>query len=243
MRLSRTVALLLCLSLPIVAAGASNTASMPMAFNLFGEASLPEAVAARARLAELFGVGGRGAEVSDLVFEWSPGRRDPGTPMTGRHSMSRSASVIRAALERSSGLRPSTTSTRPERRRRVAAGPMRCDGLRNRPSTSSRSRRGPASSSRDGRTESWRPNCVSCGAIISWRCRCGGIRTYGTPQTRYVLVYPARNVSYRDAAAAHNGLLVDSDDSFQAATLESVAGVAFAPGSETGQRFRRRYLW
>ena len=49
--------------------------SMPMAFNLFGEASLPENVHARSRLGALFGVEAAGQ--SDIVFEWSPGRRDP----------------------------------------------------------------------------------------------------------------------------------------------------------------------
>ena len=47
--------------------------SMPMAFNLFGHASLPQHEQARQSLATLFGV-----DVSppnDVVFEWSPGRR------------------------------------------------------------------------------------------------------------------------------------------------------------------------
>lgn len=47
--------------------------SMPMAFNLFGEASLKENEVSRVRLAQLFGVPASGS--SDIIFEWSPDRR------------------------------------------------------------------------------------------------------------------------------------------------------------------------
>ena len=64
-----------------------------------------------------------------------------------------------------------------------------------------------------------------------------------TSHTRYVLLYPRRNVSFTAAAGSYLDLLVDGDTSFQAHTVEDVLDAAFAHGGTTQDNFRRRYLW
>ena len=64
-----------------------------------------------------------------------------------------------------------------------------------------------------------------------------------TPQTRYVLLHPTRNVSFTQAAAAYADLLVDGDTSFSALTLEKTVDAAFAHGGPVKEAFVRRYLW
>lgn len=51
------------------------------------------------------------------------------------------------------------------------------------------------------------------------------------------------DVSYRDAAARYEALLVDGDTSFRAVTIEEVVGAAIAHGGATMDDFRRRYPW
>jgi hypothetical protein len=58
-----------------------------------------------------------------------------------------------------------------------------------------------------------------------------------------VLLHPARNVSFAQAAAAYADLLVDGDTSFSALTLEETADAAFAHGGPVKEAFVRRYLW
>lgn len=62
-------------------------------------------------------------------------------------------------------------------------------------------------------------------------------------QTRYVLLHPARNVSFAQAAAAYADLLVEGDTSFSAFTLEETVDAAFAHGGPIKEAFVRRYLW
>jgi hypothetical protein len=62
-------------------------------------------------------------------------------------------------------------------------------------------------------------------------------------ETRYVLLYPSRNVSYRKATDAYASLLVAGDASFQAFTLDELLDVAFNDDSPTKAAFARRYLW
>jgi len=64
-----------------------------------------------------------------------------------------------------------------------------------------------------------------------------------TPETKYVLVYPRRNVSFAQAATDYAGLLHDGDTSFQARTVESVLEAAFPTGHPTQEDFRHRYIW
>ena len=60
---------------------------------------------------------------------------------------------------------------------------------------------------------------------------------------RCVLVYPSRNVSFTQAAAAYRGSLVDDDTTFTALTLGELvdAGVLHEP--PTAARFKDRYIW
>jgi hypothetical protein len=107
--------------------------SMPMAFNLFGEASLPENADSRSRLGALFGVEVAGP--SDIVFEWSPARRD------SAYTRDRTAFDVALRVGEPTGpwtvigIEPSITSTRPGRSSRVGATPMQFGATNNRPSS------------------------------------------------------------------------------------------------------------
>lgn len=153
--------------------------SMPMAFNLFGEASLPEAGLAWARLAERFGVAGGGAEVSDIVFEWSPSRRDPG------YTNDRTAFDVAIRFGDPNGPRTIIgieTKYHEHAAKEKAPGRSRLDALRR---LEEQTEYLVAIAEQSGVFKpGWQnrvldTECVSCGAIICWRCRCGGIRTYG----------------------------------------------------------------
>jgi hypothetical protein len=61
-----------------------------------------------------------------------------------------------------------------------------------------------------------------------------------TEDTRYVLLYPSRNVSYGIATAAYAAWLTDGDTSFQAVTIDEVVASAFEGGSATKDMFVRR---
>lgn len=63
-----------------------------------------------------------------------------------------------------------------------------------------------------------------------------------TAETRYVLIYPERNISYRAVADRYSKLLKRGDDSFAHFTIEEVLDAAFAHGGSKDQ-FANRYLW
>lgn len=62
-------------------------------------------------------------------------------------------------------------------------------------------------------------------------------------RTRYVLIYPARNVSFQSATHAYSDLMVDADETFQAVTIEQTVDAAFNADGATKDHFRVRYLW
>lgn len=65
-----------------------------------------------------------------------------------------------------------------------------------------------------------------------------------TEETKYVLLYPSRHISFERAAARYQRLLKSHDDSFQALAIDrAVIDAAFTHGSSTHDQFRRRYLW
>ena len=157
--------------------------SMPMAFNLFGEASLPENVDARARLAALFGIDP--AVPSDIVFEWSPGRRDPA------YTRDRTAFDIALRLGDPTGPRTvigietkyhehSTKEKRPSPRNTHAVRRYeeQTDFLAAIAEESGVFKPG-------WQDPSSPLTCASCGETTCWRCRCGdtqsgGLNRHGT---------------------------------------------------------------
>ncbi len=93
----------------------------------------------------------------------------------------------------------------------------------------------------------WKPKVLDTNLRQIWRDHLLALAMRRAPEwgdeTRYVLLYPSRNVSYRNATAAYASLLVDGDTSFQAFTIDQLLDVAFDNESPTKQAFVRRYLW
>lgn len=215
--------------------------SMPMAFNLFGEASLPENVHARSRLGALFGVEAAGQ--SDIVFEWSPGRRDP--------AYTRDRTAFDVALRTGDPTGPrtvigietkyhehSTKEKRPSARNPQAA-------IRYQEQTDFLV----ALAEESGVFKpGWQEHVLATDLRQIWRDHLLALSMRRHPRlwtsrTRYVLIYPARNVSFQSATHAYSDLLVDADETFQAVTIEQTVDAAFNADSATKDHFRVRYLW
>lgn len=214
--------------------------SMPMAFNLFGEASLAENAMSRRRLAALFGV--VSSEPSDIVFEWSPGRRDD------RYTRDRTAFDVALRFG-------------PE------DGPWTVVGIETKFHEHSAKEAVPSTSKPDAlqryteQTEflaqiaddagifksGWREAVLSTDLRQIWRDHLLALAMRANPsqwatETRYVLLYPRRNVSFSNAALRYGELLVD-DSTYRAMTVDEVVDAAFAHGTPTKEQFIRRYLW
>lgn len=215
--------------------------SMPMAFNLFGEAARPEREDDRRRLADLFGVDA--VSPSEIVFEWSPARR------SDRYTRDRTAFDVALLLGSADGPRTAVgiETKYHEHSAREA-----------RPSASKAAARQRYDEQTDflvavaEKSQVFRPGWQDAvlGADLRqiWRDHLLALSMRAHPaewteQTRYVLLFPQRNVSFVDAARRYADLLVEGDTSFSAHTLEDVVLAAFAPDSDTGDSFRRRYLW
>lgn len=215
--------------------------SMPMAFNLFGEASLPENVDARSRLGALFGVETAGH--SDIVFEWSPGRTE------SAYTRDRTAFDVALRIGDPTGPRTvvgietkyhehSTKETTPSAFNSKAA-------LRYQEQTDFLV----ALAEESGVFKpGWQEHVLATDLRQIWRDHLLALSMRRhpqrwTPQTRYVLIYPERNVSFQAATRAYADLLVDPTDSFQAVTIEHSVNEAFNPESPTKEQFRARYLW
>lgn len=215
--------------------------SMPMAFNLFGEASLPENAEARSRLGALFGV--RAGDHSDIVFEWSPARRDPA------YTRDRTAFDVALRIGAPTGPRTvigietkyhehSTKEKRPSARNphAVRRYEEQTEFLVSIAEESGVFNTG------------WQDQVLTTDLRQIWRDHLLALSMrrhpqHWTAQTRYVLLHPERNVSFRAATHAYSALLVDLRDSFQAVTIEKVIEAAFNVDSPTRDHFRRRYLW
>ena len=215
--------------------------SMPMAFNLFGQASLPQHEDARQRLATLFGV--NVSPPSDVVFEWSPGRRS--TKYTrdrtafdlalrlGDPAGPRTVIGIEAKYHEHCARETMPSAWNPEAVRRHEA---QSDFL-------------VAIAERSGAFKpGWQQRVLGTELRQIWRDHLLALSMREHPelwtrQTRYVLIYPGRNVSFRDAVESYAQILVEADTSFQAFTIESVLEAAFDDDDPAQGDFRRRYLW
>lgn len=214
--------------------------SMPMAFNLFGQASLPQNTAARQRLAELFGVGEDGQ--SEIVFEWSPGRR------SDRYTRDRTAFDVALLLGDPSGPRTvigiETKYHEHSTREQIPSNSDPVARQRHEDQTSFLVRL----AEKSGVFKSgWQEQVLTTDLRQIWRDHLLALSMRQQPEewtdaTRYALVYPSRNVSFSEAARRYAGLLVDGDASFLALTIEDVADAAFVDEGIGGD-FRRRYLW
>lgn len=215
--------------------------SMPMAFNLFGEASLKENEVSRVRLAQLFGVPASGS--SDIIFEWSPDRR------SAKYTRDRTAFDVALRLGQA-GCARTVVGIETKYHEHSAKGSV--------PS--------PADAARFARYQEqteflvaiaeasgvfragWKDAVLSTDLRQVWRDHLLvlSMRTQPgewTAQSRYVLVYPSRNVSFADAARRYADVLEDEGASFRASTIEDVVDAAFAHAGPTKERFIKRYLW
>ncbi len=215
--------------------------SMPMAFNLFGEASLPENARAREELAALFGVAGGG--VSDIVFEWSPGRRselytrdrtafDVALRLGARHEP-RTVVGIETKYHEHCAKEKRPPADKPEAVRRYEDQTQFLVDLAERSGVFA---------------PGWQEKVLTTDLRQIWRDHLLALSMRNHPdqwaaQTRYALLYPRRNVSFADAARRYAEVLSEGDTSFQARTVEDVLDAAFAHGGPTKDAFRRRYLW
>lgn len=214
---------------------------MPMAFNLFGEASLEANEVSRHRLAEVFGVSVRSP--SDLIFEWSPARRDP------RYTNDRTAFDVALRLGEQTGPRTvvgietkyhehSTKEKRPNKSKPAAL-------LRYDQQTEFLVQ---VANSADVFEAGWEDAVLDTDLRQIWRDHLLALSMRVNPEwaeeTMYVLLYPSRNISFRNAVARYQGLLKSAGSSFSAVPIDdNLLDAAFAHGGKTIEKFRSRYLW
>lgn len=202
--------------------------SMPMAFNLFGEATAnPEA---RLALAQLFApdVTLDPAHV-DIVFEWSPQRRSP--------MYTRDRTAFDVAI-------------------RIGDGPQTVVGIETKYHEDAKLDREASPEQQDfliGIAESsgafkpgWQDKVLATPLRQVWRDHLLALSMRNHPNlwtsaTRYVLIYPAGNCSYATVADEYQAVLASSG-SFRALTLEQVVDSAFAHDKHLAERFKSRYL-
>lgn len=214
--------------------------SMPMAFNLFGEASLAENALSRRRLAELFGV--VASEPSDIVFEWSPGRRDARYTRDrtafdvalrlGPEDAPRTVVGIETKYHEHSAKEAAPSASKPESLQRYTEQTEFLARIAD-----------DAGIFKSG----WREAILSTDLRQIWRDHLLALSMRSNPslwaaETRYVLLYPSRNVSFSNAALRYGEVLVNNS-TFRAMTVEEVVDAAFAHGTPTKEQFIRRYLW
>lgn len=211
--------------------------SMPMAFNLFGEASLPANAVSRDALAELLGA--PAAKTSDLVFEWSPGRRDPG------YTRDRTAFDVALRLGEPGSVQTVVgIETKYHEHSAKESKPSAAAAENYRRQTEFLE----AIAEESGVFKAgWQRAVLDTDLRQIWRDHLLALSMRQNPRwtsdTRYVLLYPRRNTSFRAAAKAYAEVLAKGDVSFQALTIEDVLDAAFAHGGQTKDLFVRRYLW
>lgn len=207
--------------------------SMPMAFNLFGEA-VEHAESARA-LADLMAPGVRGAV--EVTFEWSPRRRS--LDYTNDRTAFDVALLIGDTNPRTVvGIETkyhehSTREPRPKDKERHGAQTEFLARIADDSGVF---------------VEGWRDAVLETDLRQIWRDHLLALsmrkhQAEWTRECRYVLVYPSANVSYADAATRYAEVLRPDDSSFQHLTIESLLDAAFGHDATTGAAFRDRYLW
>lgn len=207
--------------------------SMPMAFNLFGEASRHDK--SRVALASLFGV--PAAEVSDLVFEWSPGRRSD--------DYTRDRTAFDVALRLGGPDEPRTVvGIETKYHEHSARESVPRDWTRYEDQTAFLVREAENSGEF---VDGWQEHVLKTDLRQIWRDHLLALTMRKHPgrwtgATKYVLVYPSANASFVEAAQRYTALLKPGCDSFSAIMLEEVVDSAFAHGGPARDCFVRRYL-
>jgi xanthine/CO dehydrogenase XdhC/CoxF family maturation factor len=209
--------------------------SMPMCFNMFGELH-EDPIRARAVAELLFPEVGHGDV--EVVFEWSPGRRDP------RHTNDRTAFdvafIVGAAAPRQIiGVETKyhehalpEKKPKPEQVHRHAEQRQHYTAIANaRPDVF---RPGWEQLLGTELEQIWRDHLLLLSMLANGEEWDAG---------RYLLVYPSRNVSFGEAAQAYAGFLADDDTTFAAVTADHLVEADVLHEAETHKLFPERYLW
>lgn len=214
--------------------------SMPMAFNLFAEAAAPAHEESRLQLAELFGV--TGTVQSDIVFEWSPARR------SAKYTRDRTAFDVALRLGAEDGPRTvvGIETKYHEHSAREARPSASKPGALKRYKEQTEFLVAVANGAHVFK-RGWQDAVLNTDLRQIWRDHLLALSMRSHPgewseETRYVLLYPSRNVSFLDAAQRYLNLL-DDDTTFRALTIDDVVAAAFSHPSPTKDAFVRRYLW
>jgi hypothetical protein len=200
---------------------------MPMCFNLFGE--LHDDPDRAARTANLL-LPGLGASSTKVVFEWSPGRRDP------RYTGDRTAFDVALLGSTAGGRAVIGVETKYHEH-----------ALRERPAADEREARYRAIADASGVFKAgWEDAVLPTPLRQVWRDHLLLLamlsRSDEWARGRYVLVYPQRNVSFARVAAAYREVLRD-DSTFLAITVEELLDLDVLHHPPTAAAFRERYLW
>lgn len=210
--------------------------SMPMAFNLLGEASFTEHEVPRHALAEAFGV--PASSPSAIRFEWSPGRR------SADYTRDRTAFDVALVLGEDGPQTVVGIETKYHEHASKEPAPKAKSRVAHQHQTEFLVEKANASGAfRDG----WEEKVLDTDLRQIWRDHVLALSMRQHPErwtasTKYVLLHPSGNVSFADAARRYSELLVDGNDSFAALTIEDVLDAAFAHGDSTKEAFDRRYL-
>lgn len=210
--------------------------SMPMAFNLFGEAAQHDA--SKQALAELFAPGADGPV--EIIFEWSPERR------SDKYTRDRTAFDVALRIGDLSG--PQTVvgietkyHEHSEREKKPKAVAVQRYEKQTAFLVDIAQRSGVF-------WDGWEDAVLPSDLRQIWRDHLLALSMRKhldkwTEVIRYVLIYPSRNSSFAKAAQRYASLLKPGGNSFAAHTIEEIVGAAFAHGGSTEQQFRDRYLW
>jgi hypothetical protein len=196
--------------------------SMPMCFNLFGEC-FDDRDRSDAAWAGLWPDAPRGA--SRIRFEWSPGRRDE------RYLGDRTA--FDAAFVTTTDLGAAVIGIETKYHEHALAEPR-----------ATRQRYFEVAAASGVFRPGWESEILGTPLQQLWRDHLLVLSMLQTGEYRwgrYVLVYPAENVSFATAARQYRAVLLD-DTTFEARTLESMLDRAVLHPPETGRAFARRYL-
>jgi hypothetical protein len=204
--------------------------SMPLCFNLFGELFDDHArlVAAVDKLWP-----NHPGDPGRLQFEWSPGRRDP-LYLNNRSAFD--AAIILRLTEKQQGVIGMETKYHEDIRRERAPHPQsRLPRYRDVTERSEVFRPG------------WEPKLIGTDLQQFWLDHLLVLSMLQHPSGRwswgrFVVVYPAKNPSVRDAAERYSDLLA-TRDTFEARTIEELLDANVLHQTSTAGAFRDRYLW
>jgi len=204
--------------------------SMPMCFNLFGDAWADKA---SGRALDALGIQ---AKLVDVRFEWSPGRRNR------TFLNNRTAFDVAFLVENADGLGVIGIETKYHEHAVAEAVPKRRDD----PTKDRLNRYEEVHHASGVFVDGALEQVLGTDLQQLWLDHLLVLAMLQHPSNewrwgRSILVAPARNTSFADAAERYRNLLTDAT-TFQYRTIESLLDAGLLPPGEV-QAFRERYLW